>query len=399
MSLNTQTSVVRAIRRICVQLEDESLNLDKISASTKKELLHKEWEKFSAVHDDLVKVAGGDEEIAVHDELHNTVMDLYEAAVNKLRKVLDESDKAVPKVEVPGTGRDFGDLKMTPLNLKVFDGEEIHWLQFKDLFEAMVHKRDVDSAVKLARLIQCVDSNKVSMVGGVYTGGYEDVWKELKKRYDRPKRLIAAHMNALLELADNPVESRQSIREVIDQFRNYVRAMRVLKLPTDQWDGMLVPLLLRKIPSEAAAHFNRKVDGEEIPELDTVLCIVEDYADTVAQVMPRSVAKSTVRHIRPSEPTQNVGDGRCPACGQGHMLASCHKFRGLEYEQKYNLVRSERLCFNCFGSSHTWNQCNASCCKHCNKKHHYLMCKQPNQRPLSRPGPSMGMQPQVHPRA
>lgn len=48
-------------------------------------------------------------------------------------------------------------------------------------------------------------------------------------------------------LEDNPILSRLGVRAVIDKFRGYRRAMTVMELPTDKWDGLLFPILFRKL--------------------------------------------------------------------------------------------------------------------------------------------------------
>lgn len=386
-----------AIRRLCSQVDDESLVWDKISVATKKKLLESQFQKFDEHHSSLV-AAAEDEELKIHEDIYNIVIDLYEDATNKLQRLVPEVE-VVKSPKVEGESRERrGDMRMTPLDIRVFDGQDIHWLQFQDLFEAMVHKSEMDSAFKLARLVQYVDKKEVPMVGGVYTGGYELVWEELKKRYNRPKRLIAAHLKDLMELENDPEESRKRIREVIDRFQNYVRAMTVLKLPTDQWNGILVPLFLQKVPSEAAAYFNRRVEGDEIPKFERVLRVVEDYADTVADVMSNGVAAAAVKHVRPWNPVNNHGEGMCAACEQDHLLSGCSRFRGWPVQQRFERVRAARLCFKCLSNSHMSSECGAGVCEYCSRNHHHLLCEQSNVSTAG-PGSPLGTQPQIYPRA
>lgn len=60
--------------------------------------------------------------------------------------------------------------------------QEKNWLHYRDLFKALFHKRkDMDDALKLTRLCQYVDTDKVAAFSGAYTCGYAEVWKEMLK--------------------------------------------------------------------------------------------------------------------------------------------------------------------------------------------------------------------------
>lgn len=91
----------------------------------------------------------------------------------------------------------------------------------------------------------------VPMITAVYTGGYEQVWTELKRRYDNPRRLVETHVNRLIDLPETPSDSQRTLQNVVDYVRNTTRALSVMHLPVDQWDAILYPIVLRKLPSAA----------------------------------------------------------------------------------------------------------------------------------------------------
>lgn len=292
------------------------------------------------------------------------------------------------------------DMRLPALKITQFDGSEENWLEFRDMFEAVVHNRpNIDSAIKLARLREAVDCTKVTQASGVYTGGYDAVWAEIKRRYDRPKRLVLAHMNRIMSMEDNPAESRLRVRQVIDQFRNFVRAMDVLKQPTKEWDAMLFPMIFRKLPEEAVAYYNRAVRDDNIPSVHDILSVVEDYAETVSSVEENVTSPSVHHQSRAKQgqrtylvqvPVVPVNPRGCDCCGVAHKLVHCDEFKALSGEQRQEFARQKRLCFNCLEGGHSYLTCAGDRCNKCGQQHHQLLCRKVQ---------GGGVQPQNLPRA
>lgn len=404
--VDSRKTAYDAINRIYVKVTKNISSFDAVATQSAVEMLSSYFDKFQRQHDLLMAKAADDAEREGHEDLFISAEELYCDAKNILRRNLIAIEPSTSggsggvgesKNVVSGicTHAHSKDVRLPPLQIVKFDGQESNWLEFRDMFEAMVHnKSDVDEAVKLARLREVVDSTKVTQVAGVYTGGYEEVWKEIKERYERPKRLVQAHTNILLSLEDDPVESGAVIRRVIDHFRKFVRSMAVLKLPADKWDAILFPLIFKKMPREAVAHYNRKCsDDDAIPEVKKILREMEQYADTVQTVEPRTLqrprqpeadrrqdlrsvqrprqqnARSHVAAVAP----QTVGES-CLLCTRGHALANCKTFLDLDVMKRKEFIASRRLCFRCLGSGHRCLNCNVPPCSRCNGSHHSLLC-------------------------
>lgn len=357
------------------------------------------------------EIAGRQVDVDCHEALYETV----EGMVRSCRRVLRERiDELAAAEEQQKTGRQRTDgnadgqdaachgMKLPPIQMKVFDGKDENWLEFRDMFESMVHvRKDCSSAYKLARLKEFVDQTKVTQVAGVYTGGYDQVWKEVKDRYDRPKRLAAAHVDLLLSLDDNPVLSRTGVRAVIDKFRSFRRAMTVMELPTDKWDGLLFPLLFRKLPEDAVAFYNQSVRGNGIPEVSNILEVVEEYAETLPLEEEANPIEESLRNRRPqrSNLTRTQGGHQggkgCVLCGGAHTISKCSHFLAMAVEQRWTSAYNNGLCYNCLGSGHNSRRCTAGRCN-CGGSHHLLLHNAPEQ--PRQPTPAAGTTPQVYPR-
>ena len=64
---------------------------------------------------------------------------------------------------------------------------------------------------------------------------------------------------------------------------------------------------------------------------------------------------------------------QCYFCKENHFLLNCNKFKSADVRKRYEIVKSNKLCFNCFGKHHI-NACSRkSNCSKCNKKHHEIL--------------------------
>jgi hypothetical protein len=61
---------------------------------------------------------------------------------------------------------------------------------------------------------------------------------------------------------------------------------------------------------------------------------------------------------------------RCSLCNAGHCTAKCPKFLDSSIENKLQLIRKNKLCFNCLHSRHGSKECKSSLCRICKRKHH-----------------------------
>lgn len=322
-----------------------------------------------------------DEEMLKIDAMTGLYWKVEELVLHTKAVLMDKEKKSAQGVkkegEAPGV-QDIGHgMKLPPIQMKIFDGKDENWLEFRDMFESMIHlRKDCTPAYKLARLKEFVDQTKVTQVAGVYTGGYDQVWKEVKERYDRPKRLAAAHVDVLLNLEDNPILSRLGVRAVIDKFRGYRRAMTVMELPTDKWDGLLFPILFRKLPNEAVAYYNRTVRGNAIPAVTEILEVLEEYAETLAVDDESNTMEEPFRNRRPQRSNLARATGGhtvCPICNGAHAMTKCSQFMAMTVDQRWEVAYKNRVCYNCLGSGHINRNCSAGGCTVCRGNHHSLL--------------------------
>ncbi|XP_036321056.1 uncharacterized protein LOC118735423 [Rhagoletis pomonella] len=361
-SLNLRASAQSSIVRLGKITEAANFDPDPIECEVMLAQVNKHFERFAEYHADLVSLAQASE---------------LEARGGK--------GNSEPKPPVTSQQ----DMRLDPIKIPVFDGDPANWLSFKDLFESLVHNRtDLDSSYKLSKLRQHVNVDNVPLVGGLYTGGYEDMWKEMKRRYDNKRLLVESQVNRLLDLPNHPTESQKTLLRVVDTVQNAMRALAVIYLPVTQWDALTVPLLLPKLPTTTRYEWGMSLQTNNIPNLHDFITFIEKRANNLLQAASnvatthRQPATWSVKaHVAAvnsylSSRSRKAASISCPLCASSHRLHKCQRFLNLPVTERWDTVKRLSLCFNCLSVDHGARDCPSRDCTRCHHRHHTLLCRE-----------------------
>ncbi|XP_039951398.1 uncharacterized protein LOC120768688 [Bactrocera tryoni] len=383
-ALNLRTSARTSILRIWTQVQAENYHPDCVESEQLLGSARQHFSRFMDNHFALVSSAHGGE-MAEHDDLLASTEEIFNNICIKLKRKMSAFSE-LPNQECSHAP----DMRLDPVSIPSFDGEPSNWLAFKDMFETLVHNRnDLQPTYKLGKLRQYVKAEKVPLVGGLYTGGYEEVWAELKQRYDNPRTLSEHHVQHLLDLPTHPSESRATLLNFVDSVRNSFRALELMNVPVKQWDAIAVPLLLPKLPIVTRTEWGMSLKSNAIPKMEEVIMFVERRAanlPTSSPIAPHISSGRTSSRVVKAHLTMNSGKilnpvvasdkaTNCPSCNEFHRITKCQKFRNLQLDGRWDLVKQASLCFNCLKTGHRNRDCPSGLCLNCQQKHNTLLCR------------------------
>ncbi|XP_050324488.1 uncharacterized protein LOC126755806 [Bactrocera neohumeralis] len=379
-SLNLRTSAHAAIVRIGKMTEAANYDPDSMECDVIRAQLDKHFERFMEYHTDLVSSAQSSE-LTTHDDFLAATELLYTQICIRLRRICGAGEGGICVANQL-------DMRLDPIKIPVFNGDPANWLPFKDLFEALVHNRkDLNSSYKLSKLRQHVNADSVPLVGGLYTGGYEDMWQEMKRRFDNPRLLVESHVQRILNLPNQPTESQKGLLRLVDTVQNVMRALSVMGLPVNHWDALLVPLLLPKLPTITRYEWGMSLQTNNIPMSQDFLTFIEKRANNLPQGATNSTStlhqrptrpvKANVATVNSSQPLHSVKGITvfCQLCANGHRIHKCQRFVNLSIPERWDTVKRLSLCFNCLGSDHGSRDCTSRDCLRCHHRHHTMLCK------------------------
>lgn len=333
----------------------------------------------------------------------------FDAKYYTLRSFYAKHRSPIPSVNPPVQSmKPISHIRFPEINLPRFSGKLSDWCVFRDAFQSAIGNRDeicnVDKFQHLKGLVQG-DAARIIASITISEDGYQDAWRALKLRYENKRQLIRCHIKALYEIPIMKKESADELLNLVDRFEHQISTLKRLGENTDTWDSLLVyqlctrldPNTLKEWESYCARLDSDNVanvlggyadDQQEDEEMPTYTCMVnylQNYARVLQSVGPlssvnrerdgkiKSVKSTAYMSATSSSPVQDPYR-KCEKCQQCHFLYHCPDFQKLSEQQRFEIVRSKRLCANCLRSTdHFAKSCPGKSCNRCSKKHHTLL--------------------------
>ena len=186
----------------------------------------------------------------------------------------------------------------------------------------------------------------------------------LRKRFGQPAKIIMAHMRALVALP-KPGIDRNSLRKFVDALESHVRGLEALNKMPDSYGDLLVCILLDKLSAELRRNLARQNAAAEW-DLDTLrksllteIEILEDSENTL--IHPPSLKPPKNLNVMFTGATSSNKESKkketpparklyCPFCDGEHWPTDCTIVKTVE--QRYEVAKTKRLCFNCLRKCH-----------------------------------------------
>lgn len=205
----------------------------------------------------------------------------------------------------------------------------------------------------------------------------------LHERFGQKHKIVQSYMQALLDLPA-PKNNLTSLRHFYDQVETYVRGLESFGQAQDTYESLLVPIIIKKLPSEMRRNLAREhgsnnwILGELRNSLFRELKILEAGTNkedielnATATFYTQSKSNNKIQPV-PRNYSPRKPHLCCAFCKDMHSANDCTKYEN--YHQRMKIVKRDRLCFNCLGR-HRVSDCQSrSNCKICKKRHHTSLC-------------------------
>ncbi|XP_058064544.1 uncharacterized protein LOC131214178 [Anopheles bellator] len=270
-------------------------------------------------------------------------------------------------------------IRLPKIELPSFDGDVTKWLSFRDRFLAMIDSsQELPMIAKLQYLLSALKGEAALPFEHVSltAENYSTTWAALLKRFDNPKRLIREYYRKLHHLPSLRVGTASELMQLIDEVTRSV-------------NGMLDDASLLAWEKHSVHHEKDKYRDllsfleDRIQILKATVRFTEDEGQSVSKVSGGSKVAGTPRYTAPRKAIANTASAshpstsvpQCPlVCTDAHSLRSCPVFGNMDVQQRREIARTKRLCWNCLSSSHRVKACKSSyTCRECHERHHSLL--------------------------
>ncbi|UYV77734.1 hypothetical protein LAZ67_15002083 [Cordylochernes scorpioides] len=301
------------------------------------------------------------------DNLRNLVANINKVSCTASSSKIDDLNQpTTSKIELP------------KFNLPSFSGDVNEWLSFKQLFSLSIDSNTaLTDSQKLQYLQSAVTGDAERLIRGfpVIDENFAHAWATLVSRYDNKKELAFSQCTKLFTLKPLKLINSKAIFELLDICNEAMRNLKSLGLERNTLvDIFLIHFLQRKIGDDLKRQWELTLIDDGFPSYENFIMFLEKQAKSLQSIKgyakeDRSVVKQT--HVYNSI---SKGDDKCLLCKNSHPIFKCDKFHKSSLLERWNIVKTNNLCFNCLRSNHRVTSCKITMhCKSCNKKHHTLL--------------------------
>ncbi|XP_063907426.1 uncharacterized protein LOC135125701 [Zophobas morio] len=320
------------------------------------------------------------------------------------------SAKSAKKSDISRVQNSAVNVKLPELTLPSFDGSYTEWTSFHDTFSALVDENnDLSEIHKFHYLKSCLKGKAIKIIESlkVTSENYEPAWNLLKNRYSNPRLIVQDHIFGILNNSNINKPSHEELRKLLDSVNSHLEALTVHNVDHAKFrDIMLVSIISEKLDFVSKREWQGKLSSE-LPTWEDLKQFLEKRCETLETLHLMSnksnnncqethskkgnirvAAISTNKNKKAKFNTNSNRSVMCPYCSDPHYLFHCAKFINLMVTDRLRIVRSKKLCSNCFQNSHTVAECKSSyVCKIC-KGHHNALLHVDNPEPNEIPSTS-----------
>lgn len=231
----------------------------------------------------------------------------------------------------------------------------------------------VGDAERLLRAITTTEAN------------YQEAWKKLKDRYDHKRYIVDSLLKKFFGQPKINSENHVEIKSLIDTSSEVIQSLSLQGIPVHKWDAVVVHVIVSKLDTETHKQWELKQTKDEIPTFKQLQEFLESRWQSLEMIhggrptggynfQPGNRDQDNRKRSEwsNSDVQQSKVESRCFGCSEiGHKLYNCSKYNSFSVTERKNLLKNNKLCFNCLANRHTPADCKSlSRCKSCRGKHH-----------------------------
>ena len=165
--------------------------------------------------------------------------------------------------------------KLPKLEIKTFSGNRLEWNQFWDTFRTTIHESSLSEIEKFNYLLSYLSGDALKLLNGLPRNNenYKVAIDLLKDSFGNKQVLLNLHMNRLFELKS--CYNSSQLKPFFDCVNSNIRSLKELGVDTSQFDMVLAPLLLSKLPYNIKRSFVKQ-QGNNALHLDDLMTFLHD---------------------------------------------------------------------------------------------------------------------------
>jgi hypothetical protein len=290
--------------------------------------------------------------------------------------------------------------------LLTFDGNPLHHWRFINNFETNIANETTNSRKRLAYLIQHYKGESREAIENCSIldpeRGYLKALEILQQQFGRRHVVAQSHIKQIVEGVQIKSLDGAGVQKLARQMQNCELTLLKMGWSDELNNSETLLRIVDCLPSFMQLKWADKAESilklERRPRFSDLARFIQDKADVTANMFGKHVLEARKKATRdppkgrikeasrattlttankevPRE-SGKTATSQCLLCSHDHELSKSDEFKKKSYEERVQIVRSKRICNNCFKSGHFARGClEKMLCElpECRRKHHTLL--------------------------
>ncbi|XP_014298276.2 uncharacterized protein LOC106693752 [Microplitis demolitor] len=276
-------------------------------------------------------------------------------------------------------------IRLPEISIPKFDGSIEKWQSFRDMFISRIGNNESLAGVdkitylqnsltgKAARAIEAIEPTETN---------YKIAWDILQRKYDNTRKAMLKHWSILNNYPRLQRDTPEALNDLIDIFRQHLRALKSLNEQVEECNGCILYILLTKINNHTKIQWESTLSDNKMPKYTSLIEFLEkrgncsEYTSESKenpqkynrdfkpngkpQNQPNSKSFVTTNKVNnlynnnqqnplistsnPTSTTAIQNTYPCPICKDAHTVYKCKTFISSPIEQRIQLTKKAGLC-------------------------------------------------------
>lgn len=158
-------------------------------------------------------------------------------------------------------------VQLPKIKIPEFDGEQLNWRGFKDLFDKIVRtNKTISEAIKIN-----LTGKAAKMVEHLPTEqSYKRCYDLLCNRYDNEREAISNLIDEILNIECQRNENSTGIKIMHDKIFECIMSIESMGTSTENWDLLLIQILTRKLHKDTIMDYEKQLINLKKPNIEII---------------------------------------------------------------------------------------------------------------------------------
>lgn len=269
------------------------------------------------------------------------------------------------------------------IRLSPFDRIYAAWENLRDRFTALIIKnKDITDFARMHFLASSLKGRALECISSIFitADNFPIAWQAFTVRFENKRRLLASHLSTLFGLSTVSRESASELQILCDKINIAMASLRNLdRTPSDLWNDILVHIMSQKLDSATRKAWNLHTSNVDTPPTyDDLTRFLINRIRALKECSSNSSSKSASKSANSSRVNVATASTNSPLayplCKARHYLSVCPEFIAKNPNQRREIVKRFKRCFNCLSHSYSTQECKSKYTyRSCSKKHHTML--------------------------